>query len=335
MKAPTCLYIIGNGFDRYHGLNTSYQSFAIFLKERHRKIYNLLIEYFELPDLDPQNNASSSDPLWGDFENALSSLDFESVLHEKSDYIANPANSDFKSRDWHAYEFEMQLIVDHLTRDLCAAFKQFIRAVAFPETVDNIILDSKGRSAFLNFNYTDTLEEFYHVKRQQILYLHGKARQPKDLIILGHGIDPLTFKEDEKQMPRNLSEEEAAAWLEKMSDEYDYSVESGRSRLLSYFKESFKSTREIIEANRFFFESISNVKEVFVLGHSISSVDQPYFSKVIQSIEFKSATWTISFYTPEEQQSHRRHLLALGLDQKQIELVKMETLRLKMPSLFD
>ena len=37
------LYIIGNGFDIYHGLSTRYQSFAFYLQDNASEIYDLLI----------------------------------------------------------------------------------------------------------------------------------------------------------------------------------------------------------------------------------------------------------------------------------------------------
>ena len=45
------LYIIGNGFDLYHNLNTSYRSFGLFLKSKYPVIYDRLIEYYGFSDL--------------------------------------------------------------------------------------------------------------------------------------------------------------------------------------------------------------------------------------------------------------------------------------------
>ncbi|HHF7563816.1 TPA: AbiH family protein [Klebsiella pneumoniae] len=47
------LYITGNGFDLHHGLDTSYCSFAYFLRSHQRDSYNNLIEFVgftELPE---------------------------------------------------------------------------------------------------------------------------------------------------------------------------------------------------------------------------------------------------------------------------------------------
>lgn len=58
------LYIIGNGFDIHHGLNTSYQAFAFFLQDNYSKIHDYLVEDYGLPYLDRDNEQDKRDPLW-------------------------------------------------------------------------------------------------------------------------------------------------------------------------------------------------------------------------------------------------------------------------------
>lgn len=65
MTARRKLIVIGNGFNLHHlnGIkpDTSYHSFANFLKDRKRKLFDLLCESFNFPD-DPR------DKIWDDFE---------------------------------------------------------------------------------------------------------------------------------------------------------------------------------------------------------------------------------------------------------------------------
>lgn len=148
----------------------------------------------------------------------------------------------------------MEGIVDKVTVELCKAFKEFILAVEYRETVESRVLALETNSLFLNFNYTDTIERYYYVKRERILYIHGNAKIPGDNIILGHGVDPKNFEVKEKEPPPGLGEEELDMWQEQMSNDYDYSYESGKSKLMSYFLDSFKSTTEIIQNHRSFFD---------------------------------------------------------------------------------
>ncbi|MEO6230236.1 MAG: bacteriophage abortive infection AbiH family protein [Ferruginibacter sp.] len=338
------LYIIGNGFDRYHGLDTRYQSFALYLKKNYGEIYDLLIEYYGLPDLDVNDPNSYYDPLWADFESALANLDFETVLDDNTDYLANPGDPDFSDRDWHAYQFEMERIVDNLTKEMAKAFKEFILAVSFPTDADAKLIKFESNSVFLNFNYTDTLQKYYGINSKRILYLHGKAKKSLDEIILGHGVDPKTFEEKEELPPKGLSIEQLNIWREQKSDSGNYSYESGKSELMSYFKTSYKSTQDIIKQNNSFFKSLKKVNKIIVLGHSISEVDQPYFKKIIASVNkrcfilrflgFRKTQWIVSYYSDTERDSHLNKLTRMGLLQKQIKLLKIEELKPKQPTLF-
>lgn len=326
------LYIIGNGFDRYHGLDTRYQAFGFYLKQQHSEIYELLTQYFGLPDLDPEKEESQWDPLWADFENALADLDFETVLEDNMNYVAS-GNWE-KASDFHAYQIEMEMIVDKLTKDLRKVFKEFIMAVEFPESIDKLRLGFEPGAIFLTYNYTNTLERYYGIHWKRILYIHGKALLPEEGIVLGHGRDPEEFGEEEAKQPEDLDEEQLEQWREHMSNKYDPSFEMGKQELMYYFNGSFKATAEIIQKNKSFFESLSDISKVVVLGHSISPVDQAYFKTVIQSINDKTVPWVVSYYSDVEKDRHLKTLTGLGLDEKQLSLVTMPSLKEKPPSLF-
>jgi hypothetical protein len=146
------LYIIGNGFDIYHGLDTRYQSFAKFLSKADSKIYDLILNYYGLPDISEDPVSDEEYAAWATFELSLADLDYEQVLDDHSDSIANPGSEDFRDRDWHTYQIEMELIIEKLTDRLISIFNKFILNVQFPENVEDrkirIIPDAK----FLNFN---------------------------------------------------------------------------------------------------------------------------------------------------------------------------------------
>ena len=116
------LYIIGNGFDICHGLDTRYQSFGFFLQEKHSPIFDYLTNYYGLPYL---FNIDDKYYEWNYFETALADLDYESVLDENSDFLPNPASDDFRDRDWHAFQQVMEGVVDDLTTNLFKMFKEF------------------------------------------------------------------------------------------------------------------------------------------------------------------------------------------------------------------
>src|SRR5690606_32593737 len=103
-----------------------------------------------------------------------------------------------------------------------------------------------------------------------------------------------------------------------MADQYDYSYESGKSEILSYFNDSFKPTVEIIAKRQSFFDGLKTIEGVFVLGHSLSPVDQPYITKIIDSINNPDVKWTVTYYSNEEHDAHKAKLLSMGLNESQI-----------------
>ena len=328
------LYIIGNGFDRYHDLDTKYQSFGFYLKSNYSEIYELLTQYFGLPDLITTKQESYYEPKWADFETALSYLDFESILDDNIDYVANPSDKDFEDSDFGAYEIQMQYIVENLTVKLCNAFRKFILDLYFPESFENKYLGFEMNSVFLNFNYTDTLERIYGINKSRILYIHGKAKNETNKIILGHGVNPNKFKKTNKVMPKGLTPEEQNSWKENESDNNSHSFELGKEELRTYFRQSFKATNDIIKQNLTFFNNINSIKKIFIIGHSLSKVDQPYFMQVLKSLTNESVVWNVTYYSENERISHLNELIQLGVKDTNINLIKIESLKPKLPELF-
>ncbi len=322
------LYIIGNGFDRYHGLDTRYQTFAFYLQDNYSTIYEYLINYYGLPDLDRDDEDCYNDPLWADFEKALADLDFQTVLDDNTSLLPNFASDEFRDRDYHTYQIEMELIVDDLTKNLFKAFKEFILNLQFPASIDDRKLCLNKNALYLNFNYTDTLEKYYEISTENILYIHKKAKTENTDLVLGHGIDPDNFISEDPKPPEGLSDDAYEAWRQDMADNYDYSYETGKSELMSYFTKSFKQTEKIIEESSAFFKKIARVDKVIILGHSLSDVDKPYLSKVFNSIINKNSIWTVSYYSNPEKATHTQKLIDLGLHDNQINLIKIDKLRM-------
>jgi len=317
------LVIVGNGFDIYHGLDTRYISFARFLKENYSTIYENLLELYGFSDIDD----SSDDELWAEFEYSLSLLDGETVLENNSDYVARPSSEGFRDRDWGAMAIEIEMLVEELTDNLFKAFKEFILQVKFP-SVDELSVNKLKLSPedlYLTFNYTNTLERYYKIPQNKIIYIHGKADEPKSKLLLGHGIDPENFAEKKVEPPKGLTDEEYDEWQEHMADSYDHSYELGKSALLEYFSKSFKETSKVIDDNQHFFDDLEAIKNIIVLGHSLSDVDIPYFAKLLSSVD-SEVVWYATYYGNHEKDNHRNTLKQLGIQEKSIRLIEMNDL---------
>jgi hypothetical protein len=320
------LYIIGNGFDIYHGLDTKYQSFAKYLSQADNEVYDLMLNYYGLPDISEEPVSDDDYAAWATFELSLADLEYERVLDDHSDAIARPASDDFRDRDWHTYQIEMEMIIEKLTKRLISVFNQFILDVEYPDDINELRLKIIPKSQFLNFNYTNTLERYYGVDKGSICYIHGKSSDDDSQIILGHGTDPSHFEVKDPEPPEGLSAEQYDLWREDMADQYDYSYESAKQEILSYYTTAFKNTLSIIEKNIRFFEGLGSVENIYVLGHSISPVDIRYFEAVRQYVK-PEAKWHVSFYTDYEKQKHLEALTTIGVMVENLVQLKMTALR--------
>ena len=70
------LYIIGNGFDCHHKLNTTYSSYRKYLSDIHPEI---ALDYERFPYLSIPNSP------WSDIEKALM-IDYRSLMQEKVNF---------------------------------------------------------------------------------------------------------------------------------------------------------------------------------------------------------------------------------------------------------
>lgn len=317
------LVIIGNGFDIYHGLKTSYQDFGAYLKDEHISIYSRLSDFYSIHD---------GNELWGDFENSLSLLDKDLVLEHCSNYLEDISSEDFRDRDRYSFDIEVDLILKRVTDELFESFKQFILKVdsSLVNFSDTSKLNLNVNDLYLSFNYTNTLIKSYGVDEDDILFIHGQASNSHEELILGHGIDPESFREEKEpvkiiKQPGNLSREQYEAWQEERANEYDERFDVATDKILDYFSTSFKDTESLIQENDCFFEQARGVSQVFVLGHSLSDVDIPYFDKIVDSVG-SSISWVVSYFGEEEKESHLLKLMNLGIEEKNINLIRIEEL---------
>lgn len=95
------LYVIGNGFDLFHRLPTSYEDFRKYLKSNDEEIYAYVMEAYNTL-AHPFNshvfiggleNYDSNLLIWNDFERALGNWD-ENVLWE---YVNNNMNYNYEN----------------------------------------------------------------------------------------------------------------------------------------------------------------------------------------------------------------------------------------------
>lgn len=285
------LYIIGNGFDRYHELQTMYKNFYFYIEKNEKELMNTLSLYYNIaePDDRMESQPCTVGWLWADFEQALEYFD-KDYLEQWVDDIPyagseDPRDQDIDSVKGLAYDKLLQL-KDMLQK----AFNSWVKSITI-----NVEPKIKfgDKSLFFSFNYTETLQKTYKIPNDLITHIHGKVGDESDLIF-GHGWD--YKKQLEKEAKENVEFEEAN---EQRSPKYPrhIAVENDVNRFLSIM---YKNTEQISWNYYEFFESLISVKNICILGHSLSSVDMFYFQEIAQQIDLKTVKWYISYFNQKD-----------------------------------
>ena len=279
----TKLYIIGNGFDLWHELPTSYDLFYEFAKST----LDELESYFCI-------DITQSGP-WCDFENCLGTFNWK-LFYDAHDYTDVTAES-FRPSESFGLVDDLIEQADHLVCAIKECFHAWIEEI-------DVALAKKKMTAFYNndlfltFNYTSTLELVYGVNSDKIVHIHGRSDAFDDLIF-GH----------RKTMTENPELDENGN-----SNRTMFSDAESAAKLPFYAFQ--KPVDKVIAKNSSFFQSLSGISTVSVIGHSLNEIDLPYFKAVARNA--KSAKWVIYFHKPEDEDYHIEQLLKCGVQRGKI-----------------
>lgn len=269
------LYIIGNGFDRYHGLPTRYADFHIYVKEYYPALLEKLERYFDL--------SVDEHSLWQNFEQDLCRYDSGDFMNTFNHI--DVASESFKYSEFYGMTDEVTEESGSLVEEIREAFVSWVESFEFPEVKDRnyetLLLDNTAR--FINFNYTDTLEELYQVPKDRILYIHNNANTYDGELIFGHA-----KKKDGKEVPTFNENGEPART--------PFTDAENASR--APFYELQKDTRSVLKKHRNWFNMLHDLQEVIILGHSLGKVDWPYFRAIAKLSP--QARWKLSYYGDNE-----------------------------------
>lgn len=272
------LYVIGNGFDLAHKLNTGYSNFKEYLEACAPEISRSLYDYYDDQKL-----------LWSKFEQTLPYVNVETLMDE----IVPLLVEFYSETGWPASETEshaIEIVKQAFTSydELVALFREWINEVDFSKDIKQATsqLENAANDLFLSFNYTDTLETLYGISPNNILHIHGSCNGDIPPII-GHGYQE-AIKETNLTYPEAMKSNEA--------------LEVIKSVVVEYKTEFFKNTEEIIEQNKDFFERISTVDEIVVVGSSLGDVDIPYFKEIYRRVKERSTYWRVFFHHEDDEQ---------------------------------
>lgn len=261
------LFIIGNGFDKAHYLNTSYSDFREWLMQNNHQDYvNMIESIFNYSNKDIFSDESKrASLLWKDFEAALGQINAETA----KEYLINTCGDVINNGD---NQTESAAMMRQAVKDTSALMLQWAKSISFRTVRKKYNMTADSR--YLSFNYTLTLEKLYKIDENKICHIHGSTNEEK--IIVG-------CERDTTRSP-GYGEQKERRFFKKINTELD---------------KFNKPVDDIIENNEEFFTSLKDITRVIVLGHSLSDIDLPYIYEVKNNVA-PNAHWHFSAYSEKD-----------------------------------
>ena len=273
----TTLYIIGNGFDLWHGLPTGYDNFYEYARESLDEL-----EAYYIVD-------ATTDRPWHDFENCLGKYDYSSFYDAYNEI--DVASDSFRRRDVYCLEDELNEHAGNLVESIEDLFHEWVSEVDILAAQKKINFDQGA--LYLTFNYTSTLQLVYGVNDSAVRHIHGKSER-MDKLIFGHG----ESREEEPEIDESGD-----------SNRTMFTDAEGAAKYPFYaFK---KPVSEIIENNQEYFRSLRGITRIVVIGHSLNDIDFSYFQEIVRNTV--DCNWLIYCYKESGVDHHKSQLLRCGV----------------------
>ncbi len=302
------LFIIGNGFDKAHGLKTDYEDFHKYLKAAYPKADE---ESDQFPSVFMQQDgeydcddteavgftmrmitqAEPESEKWSALEESLGMLDFSEVF----DWL--PEQKDWEGdEDLWATAYQNEDVASDLSvviGKISGYFTDWVNTInlskARPIVAFRNLIESQD--VFLNFNYTETLKVVYQVEDAKICHIHGK-RGEKDLV-LGHGRE-----ESEDEYNKNMAFYTGA---ENTLSDIHYMLKKDTDKAMKKHEKFFNSLDPEIEC-------------IYSHGFSFSTVDMAYIRKICECFPTENITWYLNDYDKDKLESFRQRIKDAGFE---------------------
>lgn len=334
------LFVIGNGFDRFHELPTDYwHDYRPILESADAGLVRILDQFF----------FGGEESLWSDFETSLSRLLPEGLEPVQVDVQSKIDDFQSSHADLHywdggverdggmaeAVDEELAVAVGGFpsTEDVKSSFpdpdliRKFLNE-GMGELVDTANRHVNGTvkagtigdegDLFVNFNYTRTLEVLYGVDEDRVLHIHGVAGC-EVFGGMGRAYDETAISSDfhfadgpfETWMFYEFDEVTGSGGLIPSNIEELNQVIAGDDSQRQVVREAYgDSCRSLLSTVRKVpivpllreFVMEMDVERVVVLGHSLGEVDRSYFEYLVD--RYKNVRWQVSYF-PESDEGAR------------------------------
>jgi hypothetical protein len=293
------LNIIGNGFDLYHGLPSSYYYFGCYLIKNDPEFYEEVAKMYNFKYMEPIGPA-----IMHDYEHVVEDIfwrDFECHLGEVDEFFIVDTHEDDLGLEYDD-PVDIEMNEDRIAEKLKRYFAHWVRDTLDKEENYDIIaelmreIDSRivfsDEDYFLEFNYTHTLQQLYEISDGKIYYVHGECfGEDDDELIIGHGNDSRI--------------NEIRELIDKYEEKYNYTQNSNNKIneykcLLRYIEGLRKDVNRNMGMCDIFYRRIGTSLDcISVYGLSLGEVDIPYLSQI--RAKWPNARWRFSYYSSGDQ----------------------------------
>lgn len=299
------LYIIGNGFDIFHGLPCRYTDFKVWLENNQSSTFELLNRIYD-----------ANGEWWRDFEVNLGHLDVIKLREEFYTQLSQQQLEEFyrpiRQGDSfipgtpYAPEYKSGQALAQLYSEIDLALNNWVKEIEANHKCEPKLYLNKD-SYYICFNYTSLLEDVYHIPPSNILYIHGNTKHGQQLI-WGHN----------ESTDIEGTYHNRGGLVPNDQDMHEIRNEYWRKR---------KNPYEFIYKNDYILNSRPLADCVIVLGFSFSQVDEYYFwdSSSLMKHILPNAQWFISWYSDQDKNNidnffHKSNLLVRHTDYNYISM---------------
>lgn len=319
MQKIKTLYIIGNGFDKHHGMPTAFTEFYDWMqRERYFDTISQIDEVYGVTKYD----------WWKDFENSLGEMDmYDYAMEQVHENYPDFGSDEFREADRYGAEYQAELDIAQMVKTMKLRFTEWINTMKAPDCTKKLPI-SKHDSFFISFNYTPTLENLYGVPHAQVLHIHGCVFEKGEYII-GHGKTYEMLRHDLESQEPSLAPD---ASLEEIQDFYEHHSDSiyedTKEAVLNSVADLRKPVDAIIERHRGVFEFLRDVEKVYVYGLSFSDIDMKYIAEIIRNHNAASSIqWEISYFSEVDKKKVKKFVADYHLTEKNVHIYTLEELQ--------
>lgn len=245
-----------------------------------------IVDCFEL-SLEGDTNEELVDWLWSRLETNIALLPYE---------LAYPYLKSYNDENWsdsyhHDFQYEIEKMAGYWPslKDNLTPWIETIKYTKADEKLKKII---NSTANYISFNYTNTMENLYHIDKNDICYIHGDASKEKELI-LGHRNDSYYPEWDDSNTDEDVRLLNAGVFME------------------GFREETYKPIEHICATNEKYNRFISDYRylNIYMMGLSYNDIDKAYIERVCKKQKSK---WYFVCYSDDDYSCVREYAKDIG-----------------------